>query len=93
MKNKKQFDSQILKLKQFSEEPTIDIGKCVYALPRYSIVSVTFVAMGARNQVGTGLSSGPPAYVAWLLNSRLGSWNRFLAPLRDLSFRLCTEPE
>ncbi len=40
-------------------------------------------AMGARNQVGT------PAYVAWLLNSRLGSWNRFLAPERDLSFRLC----
>ncbi len=32
--------------------------------------------------------SGPPAYAAWLLNSRLGSWNRFLAPKGDLSFRL-----
>jgi hypothetical protein len=33
--------------------------------------------MGARNQ---GCRTGPPAIVAWLLNSRLGSWNRFLAP-------------
>ncbi len=31
-------------------------------------------AVGVRNQVG------PPAYIAWLLNSRLGSWNRFHAP-------------
>jgi hypothetical protein len=30
-------------------------------------------AMGARNQVGIGCRTGPPAYVAWLLNSRLGS--------------------
>ncbi len=30
----------------------------------------------------------PPAYVAWLLNSRIGSWNQFLASKRDLSFRL-----
>jgi hypothetical protein len=36
--------------------------------------------MGARNQVGIGLSYRPPAYVAWLINSRLGSWNLFLAP-------------
>ncbi len=27
----------LMKLELFSEEPTIDIGKCVYALPRYSI--------------------------------------------------------
>ncbi len=46
-----------------------------------STVSVTLV-MGARNQVGIGLSYRPASllYVAWLLNSRLGSWNRFLAP-------------
>jgi hypothetical protein len=37
-------------------------------------------AMRARNQVGIGCSTGPPAHVAWLLNSRLGSWNQFLAP-------------
>jgi hypothetical protein len=47
-------------------------------------------AMGTRNQVGIGSRTGPPAYGAWLLSSRLGSWNRFLAPQRDLSFRLCT---
>ncbi len=46
-------------------------------------------AMGTRNQVGIGCRTGPPTYVAWLRNSRLGSWNRFLAPQRDLSFRLC----
>jgi hypothetical protein len=45
-------------------------------------------AMGARNEEGMGLSyNGRPAYVAWLLNSRLGSWNRFLAPQRDVFFR------
>jgi hypothetical protein len=32
-------------------------------------------AMGARNQVGIGMSYLPPANVAWLLNSRPGSWN------------------
>ncbi len=37
-------------------------------------------AMGARNQVGMGCRTVPPAYVAWLLNSRLGSWNQFLSP-------------
>ncbi len=48
-------------------------------------------AMEARNQVGKqGCRTGPPAYVAWLLNSRLGFWNRFLAPQRDLRFRLCS---
>jgi hypothetical protein len=47
--------------------------------------------MGAGNQEPSrhrAVGTGPPAYVAWLLNSRLGSWNRFLAPKRDLSFRL-----
>jgi hypothetical protein len=28
----------------------------------------------------TFIQTSWPAYVAWLLNSRLGSWNRFLAP-------------
>jgi hypothetical protein len=37
-------------------------------------------AVGARNQVGIGLSYRPASLVAWLLISRLGSWNRFLAP-------------
>ncbi len=61
----------------------------------YVSVSVTLVPLwggggGARNQVGIGLSYRPASLctVAWLLNSRLGSWNRFLAPQRDLSFRL-----
>ncbi len=45
--------------------------------------------MGARNQVGIGLSYRPASLgIAWLLNYRLGSWNRFLALYRDLSFRL-----
>jgi hypothetical protein len=30
-------------------------------------------------------------YAAWLLNSRLGSWNRFPASYRDSSIRLCRE--
>jgi hypothetical protein len=42
-----------------------------------------------RNQVSIGLSYWPASlYVALLPNSRLGSWNRFLAPYRVLSFRL-----
>ncbi len=49
---------------------------------RHCSVSVTLSpAMGARNQVGIGLSYRPASlYVAWLLNSRLGSWNQFLVP-------------
>jgi hypothetical protein len=40
-------------------------------------------AMGARNQVGIGLSYRTASlYETWLLNSRLGSWNRPIAGLK-----------
>jgi hypothetical protein len=49
-------------------------------------------AMGARNQVGIGLSYRPASLCSLaILNSRLGSWNRFLAPQRVFSFRLKTK--
>ncbi len=37
-------------------------------------------AMGARKQVSTGLSYRPASLRSLVLNARLGSWNRFLAP-------------
>jgi hypothetical protein len=55
---------------------------CVTSIPLHSLNSVGNFspAMGGySNQVGIGCRTGPPAYVAWLLNSRPGSWNRFLA--------------
>ncbi len=56
-------------------------------------VSVTLVPLwGLGTKQAQGCRTGTPAFVAWLLNSTLGSWNRFLAPQRDLSFRLCILP-
>jgi hypothetical protein len=45
-------------------------------------------AMGARDHVGIGLSYRPASLCSLAINSRLGSWNRFLALWRDLCFRL-----
>ncbi len=62
---------------------------CIAHIEHMYRVGNLIPAVGARNQVGIGLSYRPAAaHVAWLLNSRLGSWNRFLAPKQDLSFRL-----
>jgi hypothetical protein len=47
-------------------------------------------AMGARNQVGMGLSYRPASLCSLATNSKLGSWNGFLEwNGMDLSFRLC----
>ncbi len=53
----------------------LPLGPLVGVLSRHDSVGNLGPAMGTRNQVGIGFCTGPPAYVAWLLNSRLGSWN------------------
>ncbi len=40
---------------------------------RESSVGNLSPAVGARNPLGIDCRTGPPAYIAWLLNSRLGS--------------------
>ncbi len=47
----------------------------------FNCVGNLIPAMGARNHVGIGLSYRPASLCSLaILISRLGSWNRFLAP-------------
>jgi hypothetical protein len=58
----------------------LPLGPLVGVLSRHDRVGNLGPPKGTRNQVGIGFLYRPASLCSLLLNSKLDSWNRFLAP-------------